>query len=131
MVPSRQAWTDKAVEQVVGNLLRAGVVVAAVVVLAGGVWYLVQHGGETPDFHQFNPQRRPGELRSVTGTVAAIRSLHSRGIIQLGLLLLIATPIARVLFSVYAFARQRDRTYVVVTLLVLAILLYSLIWGNV
>ena len=52
---------------------------------------------------------------------------RGRGIIQLGLLLLIATPIARVVFSVYAFARQRDRTYVLVTLVVLAVLLYSLI----
>ena len=46
-------------------------------------------------------------------------------------MLLIATPIARVLFSVVAFALQRDRTYVVVTLIVLAVLLYSLIRGRV
>jgi uncharacterized membrane protein len=46
--------------------------------------------------------------------------------IQLGLLFLIATPVARVAFSVYAFMRERDKTYVIITLIVLAILLYSL-----
>ena len=51
---------------------------------------------------------------------------HSRGLIQFGLLLLIAVPVARVAFSVVAFALQRDRTYVVVTLIVLAVLLYGL-----
>jgi uncharacterized membrane protein len=45
---------------------------------------------------------------------------------QLGLLLLIATPIARVMFSAVAFAMERDRMYVGFTLIVLAVLLYSL-----
>lgn len=57
-------------------------------------------------------------------------ALHSRGIIQFGVLLLIATPIIRVTFSVLAFARQRDRVYVVVTLIVLVVLLYSLTGGG-
>ena len=52
---------------------------------------------------------------------------RGRGVIQLGLLLLIATPIARVAFSVVGFALERDRMYVVFTLIVLAILLYSLL----
>jgi uncharacterized membrane protein len=43
---------------------------------------------------------------------------------------LIATPIARVMFSVYAFARQRDWLYVCFTLVVLALLVYSLAWGR-
>jgi uncharacterized membrane protein len=51
---------------------------------------------------------------------------QGRGIIQLGLLFLIATPVARVVFSIFAFSVQRDRLYVVVTLTVLAILMFSL-----
>jgi hypothetical protein len=47
-------------------------------------------------------------------------------VIQFGLLLLIATPLARVAFSVAAFALQRDRTYVVVTLFVLVVVLLGL-----
>ncbi|MFB2894857.1 DUF1634 domain-containing protein [Aerosakkonemataceae cyanobacterium BLCC-F50] len=53
-------------------------------------------------------------------------SFRRRGLIQFGLLILIATPILRVAFSAIAFAKQGDRTYLIITLLVLAILLYSL-----
>jgi uncharacterized membrane protein len=56
--------------------------------------------------------------------------LAAKGIIQFGLLFLIATPIARVAFSVIAFALQRDRVYVSVTLIVLGLLLYSLVGGG-
>jgi uncharacterized membrane protein len=66
----------------------------------------------------------------MSGIVRDALTLRGRGIIQLGLLLLIATPVARVAFSVAAFAFQRDRLYVVVTLVVLAILLYSLTSGQ-
>jgi uncharacterized membrane protein len=59
-----------------------------------------------------------------------VLSFRGRGIIQLGLLLLIATPIARVALSVVAFAIQRDRLYVVATLIVLAVLMYSLTGGH-
>ena len=53
--------------------------------------------------------------------------LHGKSIIQFGLLLLIATPIARVMFSVVGFAVERDYLYVALTLIVLGVLLYSLI----
>ena len=46
---------------------------------------------------------------------------------QLGLLLLVATPMARVVAALVGFVRQRDLVYVVVSSLVLATLLYSLL----
>jgi uncharacterized membrane protein len=115
---------DEQVEQRMGNLLRAGVILSAAVVLIGGAIYLSRHAGEHPDYRVF--QREPADLRSPVGVIEDARQLRGRGLIQLGLLLLIATPIARVLFSVVAFARQRDRLYVAVTLFVLALLLVSL-----
>jgi uncharacterized membrane protein len=47
-------------------------------------------------------------------------------VIQLGLLILIATPVARVIFSLVGFVLERDRVYVAITLAVLAILAYSI-----
>ena len=47
----------------------------------------------------------------------------------MGLLLLVATPVMRVIFSAAAFAFQGDRTYVIITLIVLAVLSYSLLGG--
>jgi uncharacterized membrane protein len=59
--------------------------------------------------------------------IQSVRNGRGRGWIQLGLLLLIATPIARVVFSVAGFILERDRLYVTFTLIVLAVLLYSLL----
>lgn len=117
-------WTDQQLEVTIGNLLRAGVLVAAVVVLIGGTVYLVRHGGAAPHYGVFRGE--PADLRSVSGILTDAISLRGRGIIQLGLLILLATPLARVAFSVFAFAMQRDVLYVVVTLLVLAVLIFSL-----
>jgi len=52
--------------------------------------------------------------------------LQGRAIIQLGLVLLIATPVARVAFSIFGFFEERDMMYVVFTGMVLVILLCSL-----
>ncbi len=117
-------WTDQRVDAIIGNLLRVGVLLAATVVLLGGGLYLVQRGSTVPDYRVFHGE--PAYLRGVSGILREARALDGRGLIQLGLLLLLATPIARVGFSVVAFALQRDRTYVVVTLIVLAVLLYSI-----
>jgi uncharacterized membrane protein len=117
-------WTDQRVDEMIGNLLRAGVLTAAVLALVGGVIFLARHGGEPSDHRQFHGE--PPDFRGPVGVVRNALALSGRGLIQLGLLVLIATPVARVVFSVFAFFRQRDHTYVVVTLIVLAVLLYSL-----
>jgi len=114
-------WNDQVVEAWIGNLLRAGVTLSAAVVFFGGGVYLVRHGHELPHYRTF--VGTPEDLRKVPGIWQNVLAFKGRGLIQLGLLLLIATPVARVAFSVVAFAVQRDRLYVVVTLIVLAVLL--------
>jgi len=124
-LPVQKEWTDQRIENIVGNLLRAGVLVSAVVVLCGGVLYLIKYGHASADYRIFRGE--PTDLKSVSGIVRDAFTLHSRGLIQLGLLLLIATPVARVAFSIFGFAEEKDRMYVVFTVIVLLILLYSLI----
>jgi uncharacterized membrane protein len=120
----QHGWTDERIEQIVGNLLRAGVLTAAAVVSVGAVLYLIQEGSGTPAYQQFHGE--PSSLRHVTDIVADAFHCSGRAVIQLGLVLLLATPVARVLLTVIAFALQRDRLYVVVTLIVLAVLLSSI-----
>ena len=120
-----RAWTDKRIENILGNLLRAGVVLSAAIVFCGGVMYLARHGFAPADYRVF--QGEPSDLRTVPGVVRDAAGLSGRGIIQLGLLFLIATPVARVIFSIWGFAAERDRMYVVFTLIVLAILIFSLV----
>lgn len=116
---------DPRLQRLVGNLLRYGVLLAAAVVLTGGVAYLARHGAAVPDYRVFRGQ--PDNLRSLAGIVRTAFALDERGIVQLGLVLLVATPIARVAIAGVAFAFERDRTYVLVALLVLALLLKSLV----
>ncbi|MGC1187615.1 MAG: DUF1634 domain-containing protein [Candidatus Acidiferrales bacterium] len=118
-------WNDRQVEQIVGGLLQFGVSLAGAVVLIGGVLYLIAFAHAPLNYRTFHGE--PAGLRGFLPIVSGAFHLDSRAIIQFGLLLLIATPVSRVVFSIAAFAVQRDRTYVVVTVLVLAILLYSLI----
>lgn len=118
-------WSDQNIEDIVGNLLRAGVTISAAVVLTGGIIYLLRHGSSHPDYHIFRGE--PPDLRTLSGIFHDAFTLHGRGIIQLGLLLLIATPVARVAFSIWGFAAEHDRMYVVFTSIVLVILLYSLL----
>jgi len=128
MFQPKRAWSDEKMEQIIGTLLISGVIGAALIVLVGGVLYLIRYGATLPDYTVFRGE--PAELRSLFGIVGGGLSFQIRSVIQLGLLLLIATPVARVAFSILAFALQRDRTYVIVTLIVFAVLIYSLIGGG-
>ena len=120
-------WTDPRVERLVGSFLRVGVVIASVVVLTGGTVYLARYGAELPEYRVFSGE--PAKLRNVSGILRAALSLSSRGIIQFGLLLLMFTPVAWVAFLLFAFTRQRDGTYVIVSSVVLAALLFSVVGG--
>ena len=117
-------WNDEQVERIIGSLLRAGVLGSATLVALGGALYLMQHGSEPSDYRKF--QGVALELRGVGGILRGCIREQGGTLIQLGLLLLILTPVARVAFSVAAFALERDWTYVAITLIVLAILIYSL-----
>jgi uncharacterized membrane protein len=121
-------WTDRRVEYVIGNLLRAGVLISALIVLSGAAIYLTHHRNDSADYRVFHGE--PTDLRHIRGILKDSVSLHGRGIIQLGLLLLIATPIARVAFSIFGFAQEKDWMYVGFTIIVLMILLYSLGWSS-
>lgn len=119
---------DQRMDQIMAVLLRSGVLLAASLVFIGGVVYLSRHDLPAINYRVF--QGEPQELRTVSGILREAATFHGRGLIQLGLLLLIATPVARVLFSVVAFLYERDWTYVAITMIVLALLCYSLFGGG-
>jgi uncharacterized membrane protein len=124
-----QPWRDRRIEIILGNLLRAGVLLSAAIVLCGACVYLWYAGRERADYRVFRGE--PSEFRTIPGVIESVMSTRGRGLIQLGLLFLIATPIARVCFSVAGFAIERDRLYVIFTLIVLVILLYSFVGSGI
>jgi uncharacterized membrane protein len=115
---------DTAVERLVSAVLRGGVLAAATVTAAGGALYLGRHGSDAVDYRVFNGE--PESLRTLEGIVRGAVSLRAEWLIAAGLLLLIATPIARVAVLLAVFLHERDRLYVAVSAVVLAILLLSL-----
>jgi uncharacterized membrane protein len=113
---------DLKMEVAISQMLRAGVSLAAMVVFIGGCLYLMQAHGVATDYRHFHgvaspPDRIPPLL---TGGHP-----DSRSIIRLGILLLVATPIMRVAYCVYGFAAQKDKIYILISSIVLAVLLYS------
>lgn len=121
-------WTDKRIETLVGVMLRTGVLLAAAVVFAGGVLYLAQNRGPRPNYQQFHGE--PPHLLQLAGIAHGVATGDARSIIMLGLLLLVATPVARVAMCVVGFLFERDKLYVAISSLVLVILLYSLIFHS-
>ena len=119
---------DQRMDQIMAILLRSGVSLAAGLVFIGGIVYLSRHDLPAINYRVF--QGEPQELRTVSGILREAATFHGRGLIQLGLLVLIATPVARVLFSVLAFVYEKDWTYVAITMIVLALLCYSLFGGG-
>jgi uncharacterized membrane protein len=124
---SSKYWADKDVEQLMGTLLRFGVILSGIIVVAGGSIYLVRHGHETPEYRAFTgPNARWDNLPSI---VKGVCGGHGKELIQLGVVMLIATPIARILFSIWAFLVEKDYLYVTLTVIVLGVILFSMLGG--
>jgi uncharacterized membrane protein len=114
---------DRDLERIIGQLLRYGVLLSSLVVLAGGIVYLIRHGYEKPAFGSFKGE--PEKMRNPLPMWKAIIQGEGRPLIALGLLLLILTPIARILFSVAGYLMEKDYLYVCITLFVLAVILWN------
>ena len=123
-----RAITDKQMEASIGRMLRVGGTISAAIVFLGGILYLRDPLTKAPDYSHFVTERE--SLPNIVGVLLGAAHLNAGSIIQLGILLLIATPIARVVFCIAGFARQKDRLFVFISSSVLMILIYSLFQGG-
>jgi uncharacterized membrane protein len=114
---------DRPLEAVIGYVLRLGVLLSSLVVLTGGIVYLFRHGHESPRYQNFTGE--PGTLTEFSLMWRSAWQGRGRSIIQLGLLILIATPIIRIAISVIGFLLEKDYLYLLLTLLVLGIILFN------
>lgn len=119
---------DHGLEMAMGRMLQIGVTIAAAIVLIGGVMYLAQNGGSLRDYQHFHAATPA--ITTTAGIVASAARLDPRGIMGLGILLLIATPVCRVIFGVVGFALLRDKLYTVISLIVLGVLVFSFVTGR-
>lgn len=118
-------YSDRDLETAMGNLLRFGVLLSACIVLAGGIVYLVRHGHEEPAFRSFSGE--PKQFTNLQLIFEYALKGSGRAIIQVGVLVLIATPVARIIFSITGFIKEKDVLYTGITLFVLGVIIASLL----
>jgi uncharacterized membrane protein len=123
MAMTKKKVRDTDLEKVIGNLLRYGVLTSSLVVLAGGIVYLVRHGAQYPQYHAFMGE--PDKMRKPVLMWEAVWRGEGRPLIQLGLLILVATPIARIAFSFVGYLLEKDYLYAVLTVIVLLVILIN------
>jgi len=125
---AKHLFADHDIEQFIGLQLRYGVVISSLIVLIGGIIYLAQSGGlALPTYHQFIGTK--AGFTSIGQIIAGIGTLDARGIIQSGVVVLIATPILRVAFSLVGFVIEKDQLYIIITSIVLTVMLFSIFGG--
>ncbi|MBN9299736.1 MAG: DUF1634 domain-containing protein [Filimonas sp.] len=128
MEKTKQALKDKDLQYIIGNLLRWGVWSSMTIAIIGGIIYLSRHGHETVYYPKFEEQDR--SMLTILGDMfRGLADGHGRALIMLGIILLFATPVMRVIFSLIGFAVEKDRMYVVITLIVLLIIFVSVRGG--
>jgi uncharacterized membrane protein len=115
---------DKDVQVILGTLLRIGVVTSTTVVLIGGIIFMTKHANQAVSFSHFKPEE--AKFSSVADIFIGLRTFDGLAIIQFGVLLLIFTPIARVVFSIFSFLMEKDYMYVLIGLIVLCVIITSL-----
>lgn len=111
----------------ISMILRLGVITSALLILTGGILFLIQHPNENPTFKVFSGQ--PDRLKHIKSIFSQAIQLKSRSVIQAGILVLIATPVLRVFFSLIEFLIHKDWIFVLITTIVLSGLFYSLFGG--
>jgi uncharacterized membrane protein len=115
---------DRDVQLILGTLLRVGVILATSVVLIGGIIFISEQSAHVVSFENFKPEE--AKFSSIASILMGLRSLDGLAIIQFGVLLLIFTPIARVVFSIFSFLMEKDYMYVLIGIVVLCVIITSL-----
>jgi len=125
---SKKAPADQDIEQLIGLQLRFGVIIASLIVLIGGLIYLKQFGAlAVPHYHSFIGTK--GGYTSLDEIFKGAYAANAKGIIELGVVALIITPILRIAFSLVGFIIEKDKLYIGITLTVLAIMMASIFGG--
>lgn len=123
----KENLNDKDIQVILGTLLRAGVIISMSIVLVGGVIFLIHNKGGITDYKVFKPEL--SKFSSIAAIFNGVLTFQGDAIIQFGILMLIFTPIARIVFAIFSFLIERDYLYVLIGFIILAIITISLNGG--
>jgi uncharacterized membrane protein len=103
------------------DVLMGGMILSCATYVLGIALFLIQNQ---------NPlQATVVHYQSVRAFMNALSTLQSAAVLTLATVFLIATPLTRVFISIFVFALNHNPKYVVVTSIVLAILISSILLG--
>ncbi len=120
------------IQQLIGNTLRWGVILACLLATIGGVYYLMQHGlAPVPDYRHFDATSAAAQTQFTTlnGLWQGILHGDAASCVQVGVIVLILTPIARVVLSLFDFIVEQDWLYVAITAIVLTVIISNSLGG--
>jgi uncharacterized membrane protein len=109
----------------ISNVLRYGVLLSSALIFIGVVGLLVK-GMDSISISQLVNQRIGRPTLNFQTLFYGVVRFDPIYVIQLGLLVLLATPILRVAISIGLFAFENDWKYVLITITVLCVLLFSI-----
>ena len=119
---------NKKMQQLISSTLRVGVMTACCIAILSGTYYLICHGSEPiPNYYTFHGE--PSSLTSLSGIFTGVFHFQAANWIQLGVLVLMLTPITRIILSLFDFAHQRDCLYVTITAIVFLVILSNSLGG--
>jgi len=118
MTISREPVVDSNVKTVLYKILIAGILCAIIFLIIGLITLSSTPGVDITE-----------EL-SLEELIEEITSLSAMGILGIGILLIIATPLIRILTTTIVFFKERDRFLVAISLIVLAIIAFGFIQGS-
>lgn len=120
-------WSQPRLYDAVSKVLRYGTIISAAVLALGLVVLLLNEPSQVPGTVQSMLSSGFGApTLSPTALLSGLASGNPLNVLEVGTLVLLATPIARVAASVVLFLREKDITYVAITVLVLAMLLLAI-----
>ena len=123
----KEKINDKDIQLILGTLLRAGVIISMSIVLIGGAIFLIHNKGVITDYKVFKPEL--ARFSSIVAIFKGLLTFQGDAIVQFGILMLIFTPIARIVFAIFSFLIERDYLYVLIGFIILAIITISLNGG--
>lgn len=113
-----RAKEQRNLDQAIHKMLVVGLALSVALILVGLLLDLTLH------------REIPTSIPRLAEIFTRVIALRPSGFLSLGLLVLIITPVVRVLGSFLAFIYERDWRYVVITLMVLIIVTLSIVLGR-
>lgn len=128
--PGAGAQDFASIEALLSQVLLRGVLASAAVILLGVALFVAQGGARAILFARAMPAEGGADPQSLRAVLDGVRSAQPAAVTDLGLLLLMVTPVASVAISILAFAARRDWLYVAISAFVFAMLMLGFAIGS-